>query len=339
MADVNWTKYHCDKCLALGLALAGLASAAVIWLLTQVGLPVWLLALLFMVVWAALFVVVDRFCDGRTRQQAFEQDMAAMPASPDQAPEFTPNEQPVSDEDASPTPDAEALEAEARAEAARAEAEAAQAAAKADEAAREAAERARREQEEAAEEEARQRAEAERMAAEQAAREEAERRTAEAEQERRMAELAEAAKQTETEAESRATEMAEAPAAFTGTPEPVGDPALGPDRDGDGVREGTDEGQRPTGLDGPRDGVADDLRRIKGVGPKLEQLCNSLGFYHFDQIANWTSDEVAWVDSNLGGFNGRVSRDNWIDQARVLAGGGETEFSKRVDDGDVPSSQ
>ena len=95
------------------------------------------------------------------------------------------------------------------------------------------------------------------------------------------------------------------------------------------------EGTRPEALEGPREGVADDLKKIKGVGPKLEKLCNSLGFYHFDQIANWTAHEVAWVDQNLEGFKGRVSRDNWVEQARILASGGETDFSKKVDKGDV----
>ncbi len=95
------------------------------------------------------------------------------------------------------------------------------------------------------------------------------------------------------------------------------------------------EGVKPEGLSAARDGKADDLKKIKGVGPKLETLLNELGFYHFDQIAGWSAEEVAWVDDNLKGFKGRVSRDNWIEQARLLATGGETEFSKRVDDGDV----
>lgn len=94
-------------------------------------------------------------------------------------------------------------------------------------------------------------------------------------------------------------------------------------------------GTKPEALSAPRDGGADDLKQIKGVGPKLEQLLNSLGFYHFDQIANWSGDEVSWVDQNLTGFKGRVSRDNWVEQAKILATGGETEFSKRVEDGDV----
>ncbi len=87
---------------------------------------------------------------------------------------------------------------------------------------------------------------------------------------------------------------------------------------------------RPASLDAPRDTGADDLKMIKGVGPKLEALLHDLGFYHFDQIAAWTSQEVAWVDENLEGFKGRVSRDDWVAQAKLLASGQETEFSKRA---------
>ena len=115
--------------------------------------------------------------------------------------------------------------------------------------------------------------------------------------------------------------------------EPDAEP--GRDYDGDGFLEGKNEGSKPEVLAGPRDGGADDLKQIKGVGPKLEKTINALGFYHFDQIASWSDDEVAWVDANLTGFPGRVSRDNWVEQAKVLASGGETEFSKRVDQGDV----
>ena len=93
--------------------------------------------------------------------------------------------------------------------------------------------------------------------------------------------------------------------------------------------------RRPAGLTGARSGAADDLKRIKGIGPKLEQLCHSLGLYHFDQVAAWTADEISWVDDNLEGFRGRVTRDDWVAQARILAAGGTTEFSERVDKGDV----
>jgi hypothetical protein len=98
---------------------------------------------------------------------------------------------------------------------------------------------------------------------------------------------------------------------------------------------GVDEGVMPARLGAPRAGKADDLKRIKGIGPELERLCNRLGFWHFDQIAAWTRDEITWVDANLEGFKGRVTRDDWIRQAKILATGGETEFSKRVDKGEV----
>jgi len=79
------------------------------------------------------------------------------------------------------------------------------------------------------------------------------------------------------------------------------------------------EGAKPAGLSEARGGQADDLKKIKGVGPKLEKLLNRLGFFHFDQIANWTADEIAWVDDNLEGFKGRVTRDEWVAQAKELA--------------------
>jgi predicted flap endonuclease-1-like 5' DNA nuclease len=108
-----------------------------------------------------------------------------------------------------------------------------------------------------------------------------------------------------------------------------------PDFDGDGKAEGSDEGTKPATLTAAREGGPDNLKEIKGVGPKMEKMLHSMGFFHFDQIANWTADEEAWVNANLEGFKGRVSRDNWVEQAKILASGGETEFSKRVDDGDV----
>ena len=80
---------------------------------------------------------------------------------------------------------------------------------------------------------------------------------------------------------------------------------------------------KPSALPSARGGKADDLKIIVGIGPKLEILCHKLGFFHFDQIAAWTAAEIAWVDGNLEGFKGRVTRDNWVDQARSLAARGK----------------
>jgi large subunit ribosomal protein L21 len=71
-------------------------------------------------------------------------------------------------------------------------------------------------------------------------------------------------------------------------------------------------------LDAPREGGADDLKRLSGVGPKLETLLNENGVYHFEQIAAWSDDEVAWMDAQLS-FKGRIARENWIEQAKALA--------------------
>jgi NADH-quinone oxidoreductase subunit E len=63
----------------------------------------------------------------------------------------------------------------------------------------------------------------------------------------------------------------------------------------------------------------DDLKKIKGVGPKLETALNGIGIFHYDQIANWSAAEAASVDDRLKA-RGRIARDGWIEQARALAG-------------------
>ncbi len=78
-----------------------------------------------------------------------------------------------------------------------------------------------------------------------------------------------------------------------------------------------DMSARPAGLEVARGGKPDDLQRISGIGPKLEMVLNDLGIYHFDQIAAWTVDEVAWIDTYLK-LRNRITRDNWIAQADAL---------------------
>jgi NADH-quinone oxidoreductase subunit E len=112
----------------------------------------------------------------------------------------------------------------------------------------------------------------------------------------------------------------EAPAKAMGRPAAKEDP-LAPATDPQAT--GSQVVARPGGLAAPRGGVPDDLTVIKGIGPKLELLCHGLGFFHFDQIAAWTAAEVAWVDDNLEGFKGRVTRDNWVAQAASLAANGK----------------
>ncbi len=110
---------------------------------------------------------------------------------------------------------------------------------------------------------------------------------------------------------------APAPVAAAEPPAPVAAPVMA-----SAAAPATGEAAKPVLLTAARGGKPDDLKLIKGVGPKLEQMLHGMGVFHFDQIAAWTDSEVAWVDDNLEGFKGRVSRDGWVGQARTLANGG-----------------
>ena len=85
--------------------------------------------------------------------------------------------------------------------------------------------------------------------------------------------------------------------------------------------------ERPKGISSARSGKADKLQRISGVGPKNEKVLHNLGFFHFDQIAQWTPAEIEWVDDHLK-FNGRIKREEWTKQCRLMADGKEEEFAK-----------
>jgi predicted flap endonuclease-1-like 5' DNA nuclease len=77
----------------------------------------------------------------------------------------------------------------------------------------------------------------------------------------------------------------------------------------------------------PGSGI-DDLKRIRGIGVLIEKKLNSLGVTHDEQVANWTGADIERI-SNILDFKGRIERENWIEQARILATGGQTEFSRR----------
>jgi predicted flap endonuclease-1-like 5' DNA nuclease len=86
----------------------------------------------------------------------------------------------------------------------------------------------------------------------------------------------------------------------------------------------------PLRLNAPRKGKADDLKEIEGVGPAMEKLINDLGFYHFDQIASWTDADVALVDAEMKGFKGRITRDKWVAQAKIIVTEGLEAFRERA---------
>jgi predicted flap endonuclease-1-like 5' DNA nuclease len=95
----------------------------------------------------------------------------------------------------------------------------------------------------------------------------------------------------------------------------------------DGGVSGGGKMQRPKGITAARGGKADNLQRISGIGPKNEKILQGLGFFHFDQIAAWTKSEIDWVEDHLR-FGGRIAREEWTKQARLLADGKDAEFTK-----------
>jgi len=82
--------------------------------------------------------------------------------------------------------------------------------------------------------------------------------------------------------------------------------------------------------------IRDDLRRIRGISEAVQSKLYQLGFQTYRQIANWSFADVERVSKKLN-FNGRIERENWIEQARILSSGGQTEFSQRFDQGDIKS--
>jgi len=75
-------------------------------------------------------------------------------------------------------------------------------------------------------------------------------------------------------------------------------------------------------------GDIDDLKRIRGIGVLIEKKLNSLGITQYEQVANWTGADIERI-SRILDFKGRIEREHWIEQARILATGGQTEFSRR----------
>jgi len=87
---------------------------------------------------------------------------------------------------------------------------------------------------------------------------------------------------------------------------------------------GLDDTFKPVGLSSAPS-QADDLKQIKGIGAVNEKALNDLGIYTFSQIADWSPDNISWVEGFLS-FPGRITREGWVEQARTLALGGATEF-------------
>ena len=189
-------------------------------------------------------------------------------------------------------------------------------------------------------------AEADRLAAEKAAADQAAKdAAAKAEADKLAAEKAaadqaakDAAAKTEADklaAEKEATESSNAAKLAAAGVAATAAVALGSNANDD-LDSVTDD-MRPEKLSAPRGGKADDLKRIKGIGPVIEGTLNEEGVYHFQQVADFTPDNVKWVDKNVS-IPGRVKRDDWMGQAQSLIDGREYDgYAKDIAGTDDPS--
>ncbi|ESY13498.1 proton-conducting membrane transporter [Mesorhizobium sp. C386A] len=78
----------------------------------------------------------------------------------------------------------------------------------------------------------------------------------------------------------------------------------------------------------PAAGKADNLRRLIGIGPVNDKLLKGLGVTTYAQIAGWTAADVKRIEDTLN-FDGRIAREKWVEQAKLLATGDEKEFARQ----------
>lgn len=120
----------------------------------------------------------------------------------------------------------------------------------------------------------------------------------------------------EPETPAAPAEPATPPPAATAVPEPAPEPAPPPE-------------PAPAPAPAPAVAKADNLQLIKGLGPKLAGVLGGLGVTSFQQIADWTDADIATIDPQLGAFQGRIARDNFVDQASYLARGDKAGFEAK----------
>lgn len=118
------------------------------------------------------------------------------------------------------------------------------------------------------------------------------------------------------------------PRAETPAPVPTPAPASSPPPVTEAVEPPTPVAEPATPTP-PATTAADDLTRIKGVGPKLVALLADLGITSFAQVAAWSEGDIDRIDAQLGRFEGRIRRDSWVEQAKLLAADDTAGFAAR----------
>ena len=128
----------------------------------------------------------------------------------------------------------------------------------------------------------------------------------------------------------RAIDIIQGPLSAAANAQPTAAAPLGTDAEaGPEIAPAPAPEPEPAPAPAPRPGAGDDLTRIKGLGPKIAALLGGFGITTFAQIAAWTPEEVERIDAKLGRFSGRITRDQWVEQARLLAAGDESTFAEQ----------
>lgn len=99
-------------------------------------------------------------------------------------------------------------------------------------------------------------------------------------------------------------------------------------------RQNSNVDNKPLILATPRQSGKDNLKKIKGINENIEKDLNTIGIFHFDQIAKWTAKNCDWVEEFLQ-LKGCVKKYQWVDQARILSTGKETIYSQKIEDGEL----
>lgn len=121
----------------------------------------------------------------------------------------------------------------------------------------------------------------------------------------------------ETEASDPAPqETEEAPSEPEAAPEPVPAAATEEEVHPSDAMLAELEGKQPEQIEQPSSG-GDDLTAITGVGPRIAEVLNGLGIWTYEQVAGWLPEHETWIENHLS-FKGRVSRENWVGQAKDL---------------------
>jgi NADH-quinone oxidoreductase subunit E len=110
--------------------------------------------------------------------------------------------------------------------------------------------------------------------------------------------------------------------------------ALEPEEEAPPAPRAARRGSKPPVLAAARNGAPDDFTLIEGVSLQQQSTLYSIGVFHFDQLAAWTPDHVAWVDNYLR-LRGRIEDEEWLEQAQDLAREGPMAARRVAEDEDA----